>query len=52
MKIYRAIQEHFKGGKNHHVETARKKLNAHRLGPDIERNPSKPLELISDLEVA
>ena len=30
IKMYRAIQEHFKGGKNHHVESARRKLNAHR----------------------
>ena len=50
VKIYRAIQEHFKGGKNYHVESARKKLNAHRLGPDIERDLSKQLELISDLD--
>ena len=51
VKIYKAIKEHFKGGKNHHVESARKKLNAHRLGPDIERDSSKFLELILDLEV-
>ena len=52
VKIYRANREHFKGGKNHHVEAARKKLNALRLGPDIERDLSNVLELISDLEVA
>ena len=34
------------------MEAAWKKLNAHRLGPDIERDLSKLLELISDLEVA
>ena len=48
--MYREIKEHFKGGKNHHVGSARKKLNAHRLGPDIQRDLSKLLELISDLE--
>ena len=48
VKIYRTIEEHFKGDKNHHVEAARNKLNAHRLG----RGLSKLLELISDLEVA
>ena len=36
--LYIVIQEHFKGGKNHHVESARRKLNAHRFGPDIERD--------------
>ena len=50
--VYRAIQEHCKGSKNHHVEAARKMLNTHRLGPDIERDMSKLLELISELEVA
>ena len=40
VQIYRAIQEHFKGGKSHHVEAARKKLNDHRLGQDIERDLS------------
>ena len=49
--IYREIQEHFKGGKNHHVEEARKKLNDHRLVPNIERDLSTLLELISSLEV-
>ena len=52
VKIYKVIQEHFKGVKNHHVEAARKKLYAHRLGPDIERDLSELLELISDLEFA
>ena len=51
-KLYKTIQEHFKGGKNHHVEAARRKLKAHRFGPDIERNISRLLELISDLEIA
>ena len=46
------IQEHFKGGKNHHVEAARTKLNAHPLGPDIERDLSRLLVLISELQVA
>ena len=50
--LYNVIQEHFKGGKNHHVESARRKLNAHRFGPDIERDISKLLTLISELEVA
>ena len=39
-------------GKKHHVESARRKLNAHRLGPDIERDFSRLLVLISELEVA
>ena len=52
VRIYRAIQEHFKGGKNHHVESARKKLNDYRLGQDIERDLSTLLELISSLEEA
>ena len=34
------------------MESARRKLNTHRLGPDIERDLSKLLELISDLEIA
>ena len=52
VRIYREIQEHFKGGKNHHVEAARKKLNDYRLGPNIERDLSTLLELISALEEA
>ena len=52
VQIYRAIQEHFKGGKSHHVEAARKKLNDHRLGQDIERDLSTLLELFSSLEEA
>ena len=52
VRIYRAIQDHFKGGKNRHVEAARKKLNDHRLGQDIERDLSTLLELISSLEEA
>ena len=36
--LYTVIQEHFKGGMNHHVESARRKLNADRFGPDIERD--------------
>ena len=44
-KLYRMIQGHFKGGKNHHVVAARRKLNAHRFGPDIERDMSRLLEL-------
>ena len=52
VRIYRAIQDHFKGGKNHHVEAARKKLNDHRLGQDIERDLSTLLELISSSEEA
>ena len=51
-KLYRVIQEHFKGGKNHHVEAATRKLSAYRFGPDIERDISRLLELISDLEIA
>ena len=51
-KVYKIIHEHFKGGKNHHVESARSKLNAHRFGPDIERDVSRLLVLISELEVA
>ena len=43
IKLYRMIQEHFKGGKNHHVEAARRKLIAHRCGPDIERDMSRLL---------
>ena len=30
--LYNVIQEHFKGGKNHHVESARRKLDSHRFG--------------------
>ena len=52
IKLYRMVQEHFKGGKNHHVEVARRKLSAHRCGPDIVRDMSRLLELISDLEIA
>ena len=52
IKMYRKIQEHFEGGKNHHVEAARRTLNTHRLGPDIGRDLSKLLELISALEKA
>ena len=48
VRICRAIQDHFKGGKNHHVEAARKKLK----GQDIERDLSTLLELISSLEEA
>ena len=33
IKMYREIQKHYKGGKQHHVETARRMLEAHRLGP-------------------
>ena len=51
-KVYKVIQEHFKGGKNLHNESARRKLNAHRFGPDIERDLSRLLVLISELEVA
>ena len=51
-KVFKVIQEYFKGGKNHHVESARRKLNAHRFGPDIERGISRLLVLISELEVA
>ena len=51
-RLYKIIQEHFKGGKNHHVESARRKLNAHRFGPGIERDISRLLVLISELEVA
>ena len=50
--LYNVIQEHFKGGKNHHVESVRRKLNAHRLGPDIQRDISRILTLVSELEVA
>ena len=46
IRMYSEFQEHFKGGKNHHVETARRMLNAHELGLEIERNLSKLLELI------
>ena len=52
VRIYREIQEHFKGGKNLHVEAARKKLNDHRLGLNIVRYLSTLLELISALEEA
>ena len=52
VRIYKAIQDHFKGGKNHHVEAARKKLNDHRLGQDIDRDLSTLSELISSLEEA
>ena len=51
-KLYKIIQEHFKAGKNHHVESARRKLNAHRFGPDIDGDISRLLVLISELEVA
>ena len=51
-KVNKVIQEHFKGGKNHHIELARRKLNAHRFGLDIERDLSRLLVLISELEVA
>ena len=52
IKMYWEIQEHFKGGKQHHVETAKRMLEAHRLGPAIEQNLSRLLELISILEKA
>ena len=42
-KVYKVILEHFKGGKNHHIESARRKLSAHRFGPDIERDLSRLL---------
>ena len=51
-KVFKVIQEHFKGGKNHHIESAKRKLNAHRIGPDIEREISRLLVLVSELEVA
>ena len=51
-KDYKVILEHFKGGKNHHIESARRKLSAHRFGPEIERDLSRLLVLISELEVA
>ena len=51
-KVFKVIQEHFKGGKNHHIESARKKLNARRFGPHIEKDISRLLVLISELEVA
>ena len=43
--LYNVIQEH------HHVESARRKLDSHRFGPDIERDISKLLTLISEQEV-
>ena len=52
IKMYREIQEQFKGGKQHHVKTARRMLEAHRLRPAIEQDLSRPLELISVLEKA
>ena len=45
VRIYREIQEHFKGGKNHHVEAARKKLNDHRLGPNKKNESGDEKEL-------
>ena len=51
-KVYKVILEHFKDGKNHHIESARRKLSAHRFGPDIERDLSRLLVLVSELEVA
>ena len=45
-KVYQIIREHFKGGKNHHNESARRKLSAHRFGRDIERDVSRLLVLI------
>ena len=51
-KVYKVILEHFKGGKNHHIESARRKLSAHRFGPDVERDLSRLLVLISELEEA
>ena len=40
-KVFKVIQEHFKGGKNHHIDSARRKPDAHRFEPDVERDISR-----------
>ena len=45
VKMYQEIQEHSKGSKLHHVEAARRALEAHRLGPAIEQDLSRLIEL-------
>ena len=50
--MYQEIQEHFKGSKLHHVEAARRALEAHRFGPAIEQDLSRLMELTAVLEKA
>ena len=50
IKMYQEIQDHFKGSKLHHVEVARRVLEVHRLGPQIEQDLSRLMELIAILE--
>ena len=51
-RMYQEIQDHFKGCKLHHVEAARRALEAHRFGPEIEQDLSRLMELIAVLEKA
>ena len=52
VRMYQEIQKHFKGSKLHHVEAARRALEAHRLGLAIEQDLSRLMELIAVLEKA
>ena len=52
IRMYQEIQEHFKGSKLHHVEAARRALEAHRLEPAIEQDLSRLMELIAVLKKA
>ena len=52
IRMYQEIQDHFKGCKLHHVEAARRALEAHRFGPEIEQDLSRLMELIAILEKA
>ena len=51
-RMYQEIQDHFKGCKLHHVEAARRALEAHWFGPEIEQDLSRLMELIAVLEKA
>ena len=46
IRMYQEIQDHFKGCKLHHVEAARRALEAHRFGPEIEQDLSRLMELL------
>ena len=51
-RMYQEIQEYSKGSKLRYVEAARRALEAHRLGPAIEQDLSRLMELIAVLEKA
>ena len=48
-RMYQEIQEYSKGSKLRYVEAARRALEAHRLGPAIEKDLSRLMELIAVL---